>query len=272
MPVARTSKMPSKIVVHSFMRETGKTNISAGLAHLLAAYGERVGIIDADISVPVLHSRLGVDAKGLNYAFNHYLMGGCAITDAAVDLTWDDAASHAGALVLVPASMDHAAIRGVLHQDIDVRILNAGIEDLATAYSLDVVLINAPAGLDEISLSCMALADVPNRVAPGQRRLLTVRATIDLCLQPQNAQYPVGGQIKQIPNTSRLRSDVVWRRHTGAPCRSSSPPQMKRPCSSPVTRMCAGETRPSACRCSKRFTRRHPSPMSKHLAQVSLRS
>ena len=160
MPVARTSKMPSKIVVHSFMRETGKTNISAGLAHLLAAYGERVGIIDADISVPVLHSRLGVDAKGLNYAFNHYLMGGCAITDAAVDLTWEDAASHAGALVLVPASMDHAAIRGVLHQDIDVHILNAGIEDLATAYSLDVVLINAPAGLDEISLSCMALADV----------------------------------------------------------------------------------------------------------------
>ena len=132
MPVARTSKMPSKIVVHSFMRETGKTNISAGLAHLLAAYGERVGIIDADISVPVLHSRLGVDAKGLNYAFNHYLMGGCAITDAAVDLTWDDAASHAGALVLVAASTDHAAIRGVLHQDIDVRISPPGIEDLAT--------------------------------------------------------------------------------------------------------------------------------------------
>ncbi len=160
MPATRTAPMPAKIVVHSFMRETGKTNIAAGLAHLLVAYGERVGIIDADISVPVLHSRLGVDAKGLHYAFNHYLMGRCAITDAAVDLAWEDAAPHAGTLVLVPASTDPAAIRSVLHQDIDVRILNAGAEDLATAHSLDVVLINSPAGLDEISLSCMALADV----------------------------------------------------------------------------------------------------------------
>ncbi len=160
MPAVRTSKMPSKIVIHSFMRETGKTNIAAGLAHLLAAYGERVGIIDADISVPVLHSRLGVDAGRLKYAFNHYLVGDCAITDAAVDLAWDDASPPAGALVLVPASTDHNAIRGVLHQDIDVRLLNAGIEDLAAAHNLDVVLLNAPAGLDEISLSCMALADV----------------------------------------------------------------------------------------------------------------
>ena len=152
--------MPTKIVVHSFMRETGKTNIAAGLAYLFAAHGERVGIVDADISVPILHNRLGVDGSGLGATLNDYLLGRCPIQDAAIDLAWRDDLHASGALILVPASSDPTAIRGVLRQDIDVRILNSGIEALAAEYGLDVVLINAPAGLDEISLSCMALADV----------------------------------------------------------------------------------------------------------------
>ena len=39
MPVARSQD--AQQIVHSFMRD-GKTNIAAGLAHLLAAYGERI--------------------------------------------------------------------------------------------------------------------------------------------------------------------------------------------------------------------------------------
>ncbi len=92
--------MPSKIVVHSFMRETGKTNISAGLAHLLTAYGGALRHRCRYLRARPPTMRLGVDAKGLNYAFNHYLMGGCAIARRrAVDLTWEDAASHREALV-----------------------------------------------------------------------------------------------------------------------------------------------------------------------------
>ncbi len=152
--------MPAKIVVHSFMRETGKTNIAAGLAYLMAARGERVGIIDADIPVPLLHSRLGVDAGCGNATLNDFLMGNRSLEQAALELPWRGNLPSPGALVFVPASPDPVAIRGVLRQDIDIRSLNAGIEALTAAYHLGVTLINAPAGLDEISLSCMALADV----------------------------------------------------------------------------------------------------------------
>jgi len=151
---------PAKIVVHSFMRETGKTNIAAGLGRLVAARGVRTGLVDADLRAPVLHSRLGVDANDFGFKMNDCLLGRCTVFDAAIELALPGDAIGAGALWLAPASPDPVSIRDALSLDIDVRGLDSGIDELASRRRLDVALINAPAGLDELSLSCIALADI----------------------------------------------------------------------------------------------------------------
>ena len=151
--------MPTKIVIHSFMRETGKTNIAAGFGRLLAARGARTGLVDADMRAPILHSKLGVDTGGLRRTLNDYLLGRCPIADTAVDVNWRGFALASGGLWLAPAAADPFAIRDALSLDFDVRILDEGIDSLAEELSLDVALVNAPAGLDELSLSCIALAD-----------------------------------------------------------------------------------------------------------------
>ncbi|MCB0084063.1 MAG: P-loop NTPase, partial [Caldilineaceae bacterium] len=46
----------SKIIsIHSFRGGTGKSNTTANLATLLAAGGQRVGVIDTDIQSPGIH-------------------------------------------------------------------------------------------------------------------------------------------------------------------------------------------------------------------------
>jgi MinD-like ATPase involved in chromosome partitioning or flagellar assembly len=41
--------MPQIISIHSYRGGTGKSNITANLAALLAANGRRVGVVDTDI-------------------------------------------------------------------------------------------------------------------------------------------------------------------------------------------------------------------------------
>ena len=148
------------IVVHSFIRDSGKTNLTARLASMCAAEGWRVGVVEADISLPELHTRFRLEAGGAGLTLNDFLLGRCALADAAVDLGVQGDLALAGSLVFVPASVNHADISAVLQQSIDVTALNASFAALAADYELDLLFVNAPAGLDELSLSCIALADI----------------------------------------------------------------------------------------------------------------
>ncbi len=51
------------IAVHSFRGGNGKSSLTANLAALLAAAGQRVGVIDADLQSPGLHLLLGQAGK-----------------------------------------------------------------------------------------------------------------------------------------------------------------------------------------------------------------
>ena len=60
------------VAVHSFRGGNGKSSIAANLAGLLAADGQRVGVIDADIQSPGMHVLLGQAGKTFDFTLNDY--------------------------------------------------------------------------------------------------------------------------------------------------------------------------------------------------------
>jgi MinD-like ATPase involved in chromosome partitioning or flagellar assembly len=56
------------ISIHSFRGGTGKSNTAANLAAVLAADGQRVGVIDTDIQSPGIHILFGLAGEMMNLA------------------------------------------------------------------------------------------------------------------------------------------------------------------------------------------------------------
>lgn len=56
--------MAKIISIHSFRGGTGKSNITANIAALLATEGQRVGVIDTDIQSPGIHALFGLGGNG----------------------------------------------------------------------------------------------------------------------------------------------------------------------------------------------------------------
>ena len=71
--------MPTIVSIHSFRGGTGKSNITANLATLLAVGGRRVGVIDTDIQSPGIHVIFALDQEKLKFALNDFLWGRCKI-------------------------------------------------------------------------------------------------------------------------------------------------------------------------------------------------
>lgn len=84
------------IAVHSFRGGTGKSNITANVAALLAAEGRRVGVVDTDIQSPGIHILFGLQQESMGHCLNHYLWGQCSLADAAHDVTPEAARAGRG--------------------------------------------------------------------------------------------------------------------------------------------------------------------------------
>lgn len=150
----------SKIIsIHSFRGGTGKSNTTANLAVLLAAQGQRVGVIDTDIQSPGIHVLFGLDEQSISYSLNDYLWGKCAIEQAAMDVTPPLGGATAGKLFLIPASIKAGEIARVLREGYDVSLLNDGLGQLVQALQLDVLLIDTHPGLNEETLLSIATSD-----------------------------------------------------------------------------------------------------------------
>ena len=83
------------VAIHSFRGGTGKSNITANIATVLARWGHRVGVMDTDLQSPGIHILFGVDQETLAYTLNDYLWHGCEIHNAAYDVT-PEAIAQAG--------------------------------------------------------------------------------------------------------------------------------------------------------------------------------
>ena len=125
--------MAQVISIHSFRGGTGKSNITANLASLLAARGLRVGVVDTDIQSPGIHILFGLAGAAVEHTLNDYLWGRVGIEQAAIDVTARVDASLAGRIFLIALSIKSGEIARVLREGYDARTLTSGLRQLARA-------------------------------------------------------------------------------------------------------------------------------------------
>ena len=151
--------MALTISVHSFRGGTGKSNTTASLAALMAQMGNRVGVIDTDIQSPGIHVLFGLDESEMKFALNDYLWGNCTIDQAAIDVTERLGESITGRVFLIPSSLKAGEIARVLREGYDMGLLSEGFQQLISALSLDILLIDTHPGLNEETLLSIAISD-----------------------------------------------------------------------------------------------------------------
>ncbi len=151
------------VSTHSYRGGTGKSNITANVAALLAERGHRVGVVDTDIHSPGIHVLFGVDPSAIRFTLNDYLWGRCAVEDAAVDVTdaalGDRPRTGTGKVLLVPSSMRTGEIARVLKEGYEVDLLNDGFHALCERLRLDYLLIDTHPGVNDETLLSIAISD-----------------------------------------------------------------------------------------------------------------
>jgi septum site-determining protein MinD len=164
------------ISVHSFRGGTGKSNLTANVAALLAADGRRVAVVDTDVQSPGIHVLFGLDQDALEGTLNDYLWGRREITAAAHDVT---PAGLPGRVWLVPASIRAHDIARVMHEGYDVALLNEGFRKLLADLSLDALIIDTHPGLGEETLLAIAMSNaLAILLRPDQQDFEGTRVTV----------------------------------------------------------------------------------------------
>lgn len=152
--------MANIISVHSFRGGTGKSNMTANIAALLAADGYRVGVVDADVQSPGIHVLFGLKGDTIVHSLNDYLWERCDIQHTAINVTsiLPQDGQEKGQLFLIPASIKSGEIARILRGGCDPRLLTNGFRQLITSLDLDILLIDTHPGLNEETMLSIALS------------------------------------------------------------------------------------------------------------------
>jgi MinD-like ATPase involved in chromosome partitioning or flagellar assembly len=152
--------MTQIIAIHSFRGGTGKSNVTANCAAILAASGANVAVVDTDIQSPGIHVLFGLDPNDLTYTLNDYLWGRCSIQETAEDVTGSlNGNMGNGRLYLIPSSYKINEITRILQEGYEVKLLNRGFRTLIKELQLDYLLIDTHPGLNEETLLSIAICD-----------------------------------------------------------------------------------------------------------------
>jgi septum site-determining protein MinD len=151
--------MAKIISIHSFRGGTGKSNMAANVATLLAAAGQRIGVVDTDIQSPGIHVLFGMNQETMSRSLNDYLWGRCEIAAAAYDVTASLDEGLAGRVFLIPSSSNASDIARVMHDGYDVGLLNDGFRKLIRELELDALIIDTHPGLNEETLLSIAVCE-----------------------------------------------------------------------------------------------------------------
>ena len=154
------NRMSKIISIHSFRGGTGKSNITANLATIIAQQSQRVGVIDTDIQSPGIHILFGLDAERMDRALNDYLWGRCAVEETAYDVGEGKVTVMGGDIYIIPSSLKAGEISRVLREGYDVSLLNDGFRELISRLNLDCLFIDTHPGLNEETLLSIAISDV----------------------------------------------------------------------------------------------------------------
>jgi MinD-like ATPase involved in chromosome partitioning or flagellar assembly len=170
--------MAKIISVHSFRGGTGKSNLTASLAVLAAQDGRRVAVIDTDINSPGIHVVFGLHKGNVARTLNDYLWGRCEICDTAHAVSLPNAA---GALWIVPSSLNTGEIAKVLREGYEVDRLNCGFRDLLDGLRLDCLFIDTHPGVNEETLLSIAVSDTLVVILrPDQQDYLGTGVTVEV--------------------------------------------------------------------------------------------
>ena len=180
----------AKIVsIHSFRGGTGKSNLTANLASLVARAGKRVAVVDTDVQSPGIHIPFALTDERIGRALNHFIWGECAIHEAAYDVSahrnggMRDGAGNGdeGMLYLVPSSIKISDIGRILKEGYDVRLLNDGFQALIEKLNLDFLFIDTHPGVNEETLLSIAISDALVLILrPDQQDFQGTAVTVEL--------------------------------------------------------------------------------------------
>lgn len=134
--------MTRVIAVASGKGGVGKTTITANLGVALSTYGERTIVLDADIAMANLELILGMEGKSVT--LHDVLSGNASIEDAIYE--------GPSGVKVVPAGISLEGLR-----KIKLDRLEGALEHLVE--EADILLIDAPAGLEKDALAAIASSD-----------------------------------------------------------------------------------------------------------------
>lgn len=152
--------MPKIISINAFLRGTGKSNLTANVATLLAEGGQRVGVVDLDESAPTLHLIFGLPEREVSSTLGDFLAGRCHMQETAYEVTPKQLQGSGGSIFLIPLSMEPGWMPKALRTGLDAELLGSGMLGLTEALSLDTLLIDSNSGINELSLTLLGISDV----------------------------------------------------------------------------------------------------------------
>jgi MinD-like ATPase involved in chromosome partitioning or flagellar assembly len=176
----------SKIIsIHSYRGGTGKSNMTANLASIIARGGNRVCIVDTDIQSPGIHVLFGYNENNMERCINDYLWGKCPIADTAYNVSsLLPQLTGNGSLHLIPSSIKAGEIARVLREGYDVGLLTDGFQELIEVLNLDYLFIDTHPGLNEETLLSITISDILLLILrPDQQDFQGTAVTVDVARQ-----------------------------------------------------------------------------------------
>jgi septum site-determining protein MinD len=181
LPKADEAAMNTIVTINSFRRGVGKSSLAANLATVLALQGRRVALIDTDFQTPSIHLFFGLSDEEIPHALNDYLWDKCDILSAVQDVTPRLAGDVKGSLFVIPASNKIADIMQVIRTPLNIDRYMDGLEKLGKELSLDMILVDTPAGLTEDTLQVIAVSNAIVLVLhPDKRDFQGTAVTVDM--------------------------------------------------------------------------------------------
>ncbi|MCO6441547.1 MAG: MinD/ParA family protein [Nitrococcus mobilis] len=152
--------MAQIVSVHSYRGGTGKSNITANLAFLLAKRGQRIAVLDTDIQSPGVHLIFGIEPERMVYTLSDFVFGKCELAETVYDIDHNcGLADSAGKLYLLPSSLAVDDISRVVGEGYDVHCFSREFKQLIAELQLDFLFLDTHPGLNRETLLTAAISD-----------------------------------------------------------------------------------------------------------------
>jgi MinD-like ATPase involved in chromosome partitioning or flagellar assembly len=162
--------MVKTVSFNAFVSGTGRSNLVANLAALMALDGKCVGVVDLDEATPGQPLLFGLDTASAPVTLTDVLQGRGSVEDATYDVTPPVTGDIRGRIFLLPLAVDTCCQPLEGRARLDPESLEAALAQFGQRCGLDLLLVDSCSGLDELSLSALAMADVAIQVLPLERR------------------------------------------------------------------------------------------------------